>query len=596
MNANNRRGGTVPEGKKWDVDGQFPIGVFHIPGPADTSYAAYAAIRELNANFVVATNEITTPARTDWALEQAEANGLKMLVTDTGIRWVQCEWIAQDAEDGSALFVRKGKPIGQTFTTPAAEGLNLAFVSFKLGEPPEDESLTLRLTVYDSPAKNELVASSSWHAAAGTRYPEFVFANFPQSREANRYELASDASYYMELSTESDKPIGPLLTSREDAYSGGAAYRGSEELSCDLYFQLTLATPRGGTISAFAPDSRPSDDFVHTFVRHYKDNPALLGYNLIDEPFGEIYPSMHGTTQAIKALDPDRLVYVNHYALNDEGEHYFSLEGTPPMRYEAYVTDWLDTNPDLMSYDYYPFLTSGMDEKVHYQTLEFLREQCAAYGRDLWVYIQSVAYDTFHIAKPTEHEMRFHVYSSLAYGAKGYIYFTYETPHTNGETGFHNGLLLPDGTRNDTFQYAAAINREVLKVGPALLNLTLDQVYHTGSLPPATRELTPQSGIELAEGGGNAEQSPSLIISLFTAENGDKFVMIVSKQLLEQQDARLRFLAKPGFIREWSNEDGKEWHQQKEVGVLSEADYDKETGVLSVSLRPGEGKLYRMEG
>ena len=87
------------------VAGEFPIGIFVEPTVRSATDEAYAEIREMNANFIVA-QQSTTPAATDWALENAAANGVKMLVTDTGIRWIVSEWIAQDACDGEGVYLR----------------------------------------------------------------------------------------------------------------------------------------------------------------------------------------------------------------------------------------------------------------------------------------------------------------------------------------------------------------------------------------------------------------------------------------------------------------------------------------------------------
>ena len=140
------------------VNGQFPIGIFVEPSPAHTTDAAYADIRAMNANFIVGVN-LTTPATTDWALEKAGANGLKILVTDTGIRWIQSEWLSQNSDDGEGLYVSKDHPIGQTFITPDVDGLSVAIVSFKKrGAWSESQAVTL--SIYSSPNKENLLVSA----------------------------------------------------------------------------------------------------------------------------------------------------------------------------------------------------------------------------------------------------------------------------------------------------------------------------------------------------------------------------------------------------------------------------------------------------
>ncbi|WP_141504753.1 beta-galactosidase [Paenibacillus luteus] len=562
------------------VSGEFPIGIFVNPAPSDTSDASYADIRAMNANFIVATNLLTTPATTDWALEKAAAHDLKILVTDTGIRWIQSEWLSQNDDKGEGLYLRNDSSIGQTFTTPDVDDLSVMILSFKKpGGWPEEAALTL--SIYTSPSKETLIVKSELKGPFESDYPEFVLSEFPPQAHTKYYSLAANTTYYMELTTDSREELGPFLTSETDAYAGGSAFVNGEPLCNNLYFQITLKTPHGGTISAFSPTGRPSDDYIRKLVEHYKDHPAVLGYNLIDEPFAELYPAMKETSDRIKALDPTRLIYTNHYALNENGLHYFALENGRPMGYEDYINDWLATDPDMLSYDYYPYLSSGVDEKVHYQTLEFLRKQCLSYDKDLWVYIQSVAYDTFFIEKPNENQMRFQVYSSLAYGVKGYVYFSYATDTGPGLEAMHDGLILPDGSKNDTYEYAKKINEEVLNLGSTLLSLTSLAVYHTGDLPPSTEDLPSDFFLQPSSEDADA----SMIISYFKNEAGKTFVMFVNKDLEEEHRYSFSFADRPKSINEVNKMSGEE-----ELAV-----YEPKTGTLMISFLPGEGKLFGLE-
>jgi len=562
------------------VSGQFPIGIFVEPTPSATSNETYAEIRAMDANFIVA-QQLTTPATTDWALEKAAANGLKILVTDTGIRWIQSEWISQNADDGEGMRLSQDSPIGQTFTIPDVNDLSLAVLSFKKhGVWPEEAKVTL--SVYDSPSKEKCLVSATLAGPIESNYPEFRLNNMPVKPHTPYYPVTANTTYYMELTTDSKVELASLGASVAPVYAGGQAYRNGTPVACDLYFQITLKTPHGGSISAFSPNGRPSDDYIATLVQHYKDHPAVLGYNLIDEPFGELYPMLKETSDKIKALDPDHMIYTNHYALNDEGTHYFSLEGTPPMGYEAYYKDWIATNPDIISYDYYPFKKQGFDDKVHYQTLEFFRTQSLLNEIDFWAYIQSVAYDIFDILEPNEPQMRFQIYSTLAYGAKGYVYWTYGTPTGDEpELAFiHGAIIRSDGTKNDTYEYARKINGEVLSIGSVLLSLTSVGVYHTGKIPPFTTPLPDDFFWQLAE----ENAALPLIISHFEDEAGRAFIMIVNRDMEQAQPISFLLSGKLQAVKEVC----------KATGHEIETTYDCEEGKLSVYLEPGDGKLYAL--
>lgn len=245
--------------------------------------------------------------------------------------------------------------------------------------------------------------------------------------------------------------------------------------------------------------------------------------------------------------------------------------------YEDYVYRWTLQQPDVMAFDHYPFKADGTLTANYYDNLETIRRQSLLADLDFWSYIQSVGI-TGHLRKPSQNDMRYQIYTNLAYGAKGYIYFTYRTPgiESSGEP-FHNGLILPDGTTNDTYGYATTLNAEVLKLGPTLLGLQSQAVYHTGTLP-ATTSAVPS--------GFFWQPSTALpsVIGYFTNGSGRKYVMVVNRDEANSRTLSFTLPGKPASVTEVSKSTGLE------VGTS----YNAATGVISASFAPGEGKLYAL--
>ncbi|MBP1996988.1 cohesin domain-containing protein [Paenibacillus eucommiae] len=549
------------------VAGEFPIGIFWNPPPSETSDASYADIRAMNANFIVATNLLTTPATTDWALEKAANNDLKILVTDTGVRWYKSEWVSQNSDSGAGVYLRNDRTLGQTFLTPNQTDMAVWKLSFKKsGAWPSGTTATI--SIYNSPAKTTLIGTSTLAGPIESNYPEF---------NINGAVVAPNTTYYMELTTNSTTDLGPFKTSTSDAYSGGQAYINGSPQANDLYFQMTLPRNGGGNWSAFSPTSDLSDEYIEAFVNHYKSNPALLGYNLVDEPFGDIFPTLKKTTDKIRTLDPDHMAYVNLYALCEDCFHYYT--GSNDFvngGYQNYVNGWLDTNPDIISFDEYPFREDGVfDEVTHYKTLEYFRERSLLYDTDLWAYIQSMKSDYFGMVQPTESQMRFQIYSTLAYGAKGFVYYTYHTAGTD------DAIILPDGSKNVTYNYAKNINAEVLNLGTALLSLTSKDVYHTGGVPPFARALP---STYFWQPSGTGPEMP-MIVSRFENEDGREYVMVVNKDMENAHSQSFALSTLPDSVREVS----------KTTGLETTAAYNAGTGVLSADFAPGEGRLYVLD-
>ncbi len=79
---------------------------------------------------------------------------------------------------------------------------------------------------------------------------------------------------------------------------------------------------------------------------------------------------------------------------------------------------------------------------------------------------------------PTGDEMRYLVYTTLAYGAQGISYYVYCHP---GHTG---GIALPDGKPTPIFHALKTLNREFVAIAAELQPLRSLAVYHAGMAPP----------------------------------------------------------------------------------------------------------------
>ncbi|WP_158560414.1 cohesin domain-containing protein [Paenibacillus contaminans] len=240
--------------------------------------------------------------------------------------------------------------------------------------------------------------------------------------------------------------------------------------------------------------------------------------------------------------------------------------------YEDYVSRWVSTQPDVLSFDFYPYANGSEFREGYYANLEIIRNHSLSAGIDFWSYMQSVGHNWQRV--PNESEMRYQVYTNLVYGAKGYMWYTYFTP-----AGHNNGLILPDGTRNNSYYWAKDIDAEVQYLGSTLLKLTSKEVYHTGSTIPDSTKALPANFFWQQIGDQPA------VIGYFTHENGRKYVMVVNNDY--QNSQTLSFQLSPGIhtVTEVS----------KTTGAEVSTNYNSTTGTLSDSFEPGEGRLYALD-
>jgi hypothetical protein len=172
--------------------------------------------------------------------------------------------------------------------------------------------------------------------------------------------------------------------------------------------------------------STHDENSVELVVNQYKTLPtslrgAMYGYNLGDEP--EDKQSAANNTRNwiddIKNLDAGMLAHVNllpRYGFTTDGE------------YEAYLDKFIDQTspgaPDIISFDSYPFRIDGSFRPDFFYNLRVINQKSA--GRPFWAYVMSLKENAYRDSG--EAELRFLSACPLAYGAKGLVYYTYESP------------------------------------------------------------------------------------------------------------------------------------------------------------------------
>lgn len=268
---------------------------------------------------------------------------------------------------------------------------------------------------------------------------------------------------------------------------------------------------------------------------------------------------------------PDGTGYMNGTAIN--ADFYYAVNQTILGKaYEDYVNRWVSLNPDVLVFDHYPFQKNGQDSKSYFENLEIIRRQALLGGIDFWPYIQSVGI-TNNLRPPSEAEMKYQVYTNLAYGAKGMIYFTYVTPPISG---FNNGLILPGGTSNSSYTWAKNLNADVLNLGATLQNLTSQAVYHTGTLPAETKALPADFFFR------PTDSTQPFVIGYFKDGTGREYVFVVNRDYANARTAAFTVEGHPGTVEEVSKATGT----NEITGIVGQ------TGQLLIGFSAGEGKLF----
>jgi hypothetical protein len=251
---------------------------------------------------------------------------------------------------------------------------------------------------------------------------------------------------------------------------------------------------------------------LDAIVKDYSDHPALLGYHLADEPGAGAFDGLAQVVAYLRERDPRHPAYVN--LLPTYGRD-FGLLGT--ATYDEYVRTFAEkVRPFVLSYDHYAFTESG-DRPDFFENLATVRQASLDRGIPFW----NIVLVTQHFGYRwlTEDELRFEAMQTLAFGARGLLWFTYWMPEGVPEPqSWKHSLIAADGTRDPHYAMVRGINADVRAIGDALGRARSVAVFQHG--PGATIER--RSSPVVPSGG-------KLTIGVFEEDGGKKFALVTNR-------------------------------------------------------------------
>jgi len=299
-------------------------------------------------------------------------------------------------------------------------------------------------------------------------------------------------------------------------------------------------------------------------IANYSKHPALMGYVLGDEMGYGSHPRLKLLNQYLLKKDPTHLPYYNNLP------NYASS----PKAYEREIKVFLKTvKPALFSWDAYWQMHEENELRYYFDNLEVVRRNCLKAKTPFNQIIVSLCHMGYR--ECSEGDLRWQVWTSLAYGSRGIQYFTYVHVPGGMTTGDSPGLLAKDMTRDRKWFYVQKINQHIAKLGPTLIKLTSTGVYHTDP-PVGTIPLLPEAPVKKIDGG-------SMVVGCFKDAAGKVYILPVNKSMNEARTFTLTLDDKMVSTSEVS----------QETGVLLAAAPLKDK-VLEVKLEAGEGRLFSL--
>jgi hypothetical protein len=214
---------------------------------------------------------------------------------------------------------------------------------------------------------------------------------------------------------------------------------------------------------------------LDALIGRVRSHQALFGYYITDEPSATQFPALGKVVAYLREGDPAHPAYINlfpTYATNAQ----LGTRGDTVAAYREHLRQYVDqVKPALISYDHYQLATRG-DNDQYFLNLALIRRAALDAGVPFLNSVQASSW-TSSMRVPTPEEMRFLVYTTLAYGAQGISYYVYSCP------GHAGGIASADGTPTPLYGALKTLNREFAAIGAQVQALQSVGAYHAGMLP-----------------------------------------------------------------------------------------------------------------
>lgn len=218
----------------------------------------------------------------------------------------------------------------------------------------------------------------------------------------------------------------------------------------------------------------PKDSYVDdamSIIGKYANYPAFGGVLFIDEPSASYFDTIRVFFDKFKSLYPGKLAYVNNLAS-------YAVAGTGYSRYEDYIDAWISkSGTNFVSYDSYPLVDYDPSQEGYecelsdyYYNLDLVRSKTLKKGLPMWTFVSTCGFK--HATEstrrtPSREDIRWSVFSNLAFGSKGLQYFCYFTP---GQDTYGEAMITRGGAKTERYDYVKEVDTEIKTYSASLLN------------------------------------------------------------------------------------------------------------------------------
>ncbi len=298
------------------------------------------------------------------------------------------------------------------------------------------------------------------------------------------------------------------------------------------------------------------------------ESPVVWGYTICDEPSAKDFPNLRKTTQEIRAARPGRLCYINLFP------NYANKKMLGTKTYDEHIKRFVDeVGVHVLSMDHYPVMKPGVDNRQGYlDNMATMRKYSLMKGIPHWNFFNVMPFGSH--SDPTEAQIKWQIYTSLAYGSKGVLYFCYWTPRGR-EFPKGGAIITADGRKTRHYEQAKRVNSDIKKLGPTLMSLTSIGIYRVSldKNPDDVLKDTPITSLTQGD----------YLVGLFKHADGRRAVLLNNYSITYTAWPTVAFSVPVEQVREVCKKTGKE------IAVVDDSPAMKG---LQISLDSGEGRLF----
>ncbi|MBQ7321177.1 MAG: beta-galactosidase [Clostridia bacterium] len=320
-------------------------------------------------------------------------------------------------------------------------------------------------------------------------------------------------------------------------------------------------------------------------VRRSESYPAVIGYNMYDEPNAALYPLLGEQLVRIREMvGEEKLIMCNlfpNYANATQLGISSEKDGLTP--YQQYVDRFMsEVKSDILSFDFYPFHTdTGKDtDKIKAMLVNFSDVALCAkkYGVPYWGFVQNSSWSGTRV--PNENELRFLTHFHMIFGLDSYSYFLYSQPsNVSGGEGIFKGMLTYDGERTEIYDRVKANNEALAGLRGRYLDYELKGFLTAKLSKGYTASIAEELKLDSFGPLCGIESQYNLLIGCFENEAGEQAYYVMNFVYGLDGNVTLDFGDGAEFTL-WGSEGIEQMGDQKTV---------------TFDLLPGEGKFLEMK-